>query len=133
MRAELSQLKRSAPNPMPTSKNISRARQLRQTANTPEQKAWQTLRLLRKEGYPVRRQHPVAGLTVDFAIRALKLAIEIDGSIHELEHVKQNDAARDQRLAAEGWRILRIDTETAKSPDHLLTVVRDEIERLQKE
>ena len=115
---------------MPDHPDIERARRLRQDANLPERKAWETLRILRKEGHAVRRQVPVAGLTVDFAIRSIRLVIEVDGSIHEREAIKLNDAARDERLRAEGWRVLRIGAETAMSPDHLITAVRDEIKRL---
>ena len=110
--------------------DIKRARRLRQEANLPERRAWETLRLLRKEGHAVRRQVPITGLTVDFAIRSVRLVIEIDGSIHDREDVKLDDAARDERLRAEGWRILRLSAETAMSPDHLITAVRDEIMRL---
>ena len=109
-----------------------RARHLRQEANYPERKAWETLRQLRKEGFAVRRQVAIEGLTVDFAIRPLRLVIEIDGLIHDREDVKLNDAERDARLTAAGWRVLRLSAETALSPDHLITAVRDEIERLQR-
>ena len=115
---------------MSTIPSINRARQLRQDANYPERKAWETLRILRKEGHAVRRQVPIAGLTVDFAIRSIRLVIEIDGSIHDRKDVQLDDAARDERLRAEGWRILRLSAETAMSADHLITAVRDEIARL---
>ncbi|MEQ8557609.1 MAG: DUF559 domain-containing protein [Henriciella sp.] len=111
---------------------IKRARRLRQDANTPERKAWETLRQLRKEGHAIRRQLPIEGLTVDFAIRSIRLVIEVDGSIHEREDVKLEDAGRDALLRAAGWRILRVSAEIASSPDHLITAVRDEIVRLGK-
>ncbi len=115
---------------MPEHPEIKRARRLRQAANLPEQKAWETLRQLRKEGHPVRRQAPIAGMTVDFAIRSIRLVIEVDSSIHDREDVKLNDAERGARLTKEGWRILRVSAEIAMSPDHLITAVRDEITRL---
>ena len=108
-----------------------RARSLRQQANLPERKAWETLRQLRKGGHTVRRQVAIEGLTVDFAIRPIKLAIEIDGAIHEREDVKLSDTERDQRLRNAGWRVLRIPAETAMSPDRLITIVRREIARHQ--
>lgn len=110
-----------------------RARSLRRRANAPEQKAWETLRQLRAEGYAVRRQVSVEGLTVDFAIRSLRLVIEIDGAIHDLEAVRQNDAERDARLRAAGWQVVRVPAETAMSGNHLISLVRDEIaKRLQE-
>ncbi|RIJ24497.1 DUF559 domain-containing protein [Henriciella barbarensis] len=104
-----------------------RARSLRRRANAPEQKAWETLRQLRAEGYAVRRQVSVKGLTVDFAIRSLRLVIEIDGAIHSLEAVHKNDVERDAMLRSAGWHVIRVPAETAMSGDHLITLVRDEI------
>nr|WP_083332483.1 DUF559 domain-containing protein [Hyphomonas sp. Mor2] len=102
---------------------ITRARCLRRDANFPERKAWEALRQLRKRGVAVRRQVPIEGLTVDFAIRSKKLVIEIDGGIHELEQVQLSDALRDERLEAAGWRVLRVPADLAISPDHLLQIV----------
>lgn len=109
-------------------KSIVRARWLRQQANYPERMAWETLRVLRREGVAVRRQVPIAGLTVDFAIRSKRLVIEIDGSFHDQEAVQIDDAARDERLRAAGWRVIRIPAHIAISPDHLLTIVRTELD-----
>ena len=105
-------------------KTINRARRLRQAANFPERKAWAFLRTLRAEGVTVRRQVPIDGLTVDFAVRPKRLVIEIDGGIHDLEAVQIADAERDQRLEAAGWRVLRIPAETALSFEHLMAIVR---------
>ncbi|MEC7288659.1 MAG: DUF559 domain-containing protein [Pseudomonadota bacterium] len=109
-------------------KSIGRARSLRRSANYPERKAWAALRTLRDRGVAVRRQVPIEGLTVDFAVRAQRLVIEIDGSIHDLPSVKLNDAKRDARLNAAGWRVLRIPAEVAISPDHLLSAVCEELD-----
>ncbi|MCI5046956.1 MAG: endonuclease domain-containing protein [Aquisalinus sp.] len=113
-----------------THPSTKRARRLRQEANLPEQKAWETLRQLRKEGWPVRRQVPIEGYTVDFAIRKLKLVIEIDGSIHDLPEVMAADHFRDEKLEAAGWRILRLPAKVALSPDHLIDAVRSKIRQL---
>lgn len=110
-------------------KRIARARWLRQQSNYPERKAWETLRTLRQQGIAVRRQVPIAGLTVDFAIRSKRLIIEIDGSIHDMEGVQIEDAQRDARLRAEGWRVLRIPAAMALSPDHLLGAVLEILEK----
>ncbi|MEO0551023.1 MAG: DUF559 domain-containing protein [Pseudomonadota bacterium] len=110
-----------------TRRNTDRARRLRQEANYPERLAWEALRTLRKEGVAVRRQVAIEGLTVDFAVRSKRLVIEIDGSIHDSEDVRLNDAERDKRLVAAGWRVVRIPAEIAMSADHLLERVRKEV------
>ncbi|MDP3458833.1 MAG: endonuclease domain-containing protein [Hyphomonas sp.] len=113
----------------PVTRNPSapRARRLRKSANAPEDFAWQTLRTLREHGYPVRRQHPIDGMVVDFAITKARLVIEIDGGIHHLPEVARRDAERDARLKAAGWDILRIQAQEAFAPDHLLRLVQEKL------
>ena len=108
-------------------RNINRARSLRQSANTPEQAAWETLRAFRMQGFPVRRQHPVGRYIVDFAIVNAKLIIEIDGAIHNLPEVAERDAAREKEISELGWRLLRVPAATAMSRDHLCALVQKEL------
>lgn len=104
-----------------------RARRLRKSANTPEDIAWQTLRTLRDHGFPVRRQHPINGMIVDFAITRARLVIEIDGGIHKLAEVQHRDERRDQMLGSLGWTVLRIPAEAALHPDHLMHLVQEKL------
>jgi very-short-patch-repair endonuclease len=110
--------------------NLPRARRLRSSANTPEAVAWDVLRRLRHDGWPVRRQHPIGSLIVDFAIVKARLVIEIDGSIHHRDEVRANDELRDSILHAAGWSVLRIPSRIALSRDALLSHVRMELRRL---
>ena len=99
--------------------NLKRARHLRREATLPEKRAWAVLRLFRHRGFPFRRQHPIAGLTVDFACTKASLVVEVDGPVHLNTTQKLRDAERDRNLDAEGWRVLRIaDTDTL-DPDAL--------------
>ena len=109
------------------SKETDRARKLRQTATTGEQAAWQTLRGFRQHGFPVRRQHPIGGLIVDFAIEQAKLVIEIDGSIHQRRDVQDNDAARDMKLSERGWRVVRVPNDQAFHGDFLFDLIAKEL------
>lgn len=113
--------------------SFARARRFRRDANFPERQAWTVLRQLRKEGYPVKRQHPVPPYTVDFAIVSIRLAIEIDGSIHQRDDVMERDAARDLALMEKGWRLLRLSSEDALDDDRLIEIVRAKISRLKLE
>jgi len=83
----------------------TRARQLRSNATDAERRLWRHLRASQLCGMRFRRQHPVAGFVLDFACPELKLAIELDGSQH-LEQ-RDYDAQRSQRLAEDGYRLLR--------------------------
>ena len=110
-------------------RNLStpRARNLRQSSNAPEDRAWQSLRQLRAHGFPVRRQHPIGGMIVDFAITKARLVIEIDGGIHKLADVLARDAERDARLTSLGWEILRIPASEAFNADHLVRRVQEKL------
>ncbi|MEH6490016.1 endonuclease domain-containing protein [Hyphomonas oceanitis] len=110
-------------------RNLStpRARTLRQSSNAPEDAAWQALRQLRAQGFPVRRQHPINGMIVDFAITKARLVIEIDGGVHKRPDVQTRDRDRDARLSALGWDILRIPAQDVFDPDHLVGRVQEKL------
>ena len=108
---------------MSRSPMIHSARRLRQSANAPEDIAWQTLRELRKHGYAVRRQHPVGPYIVDFAIQKAMLVIEIDGGIHNLDSVRLRDETRQADLEQRGWQVLRLSAEQAMDADTIMRVV----------
>lgn len=83
------------------------ARHLRKTMTPQEVRLWVQLRALKDQGFHFRRQVPREGFIVDFACLKLRLIIEIDGAQHgELDHLTR-DAARDAKLTAAGFRVLR--------------------------
>ena len=51
-----------------------------------------------------RRQHPYPPFILDFYAASVKLAVEVDGSVHDA----RRDAARDAALARDGVRVLRV-------------------------
>jgi len=81
------------------------ARVLRKNATRPERDAWSWLRTLRAEGIAVRRQHPIGRYIADFAVMRSRVAIEIDGPLHDQQ--READAERDVAFALLGWRVLR--------------------------
>lgn len=103
------------------------ARRLRREANAPEAAAWDALRALRDLGVVVRRQHPVGGYVVDFAIVRRKIVIEIDGGVHRLEEVALRDAERQAAIEALGWRVIRIEAGAAMNADYLLAFLQREL------
>lgn len=102
---------------------IRGARRLRAAPNRPEQSAWLALRGLRRLGYPVQRQHPIAGVVVDFAIVRARCAIETDGRAHTLARMALADERRTARLRAAGWSVVRIPAKAAMDPDHVWSLV----------
>jgi very-short-patch-repair endonuclease len=58
-----------------------------------------------------KRQHPIAGLIVDFYCAELMLVLEIDGGSHDDPDRMDYDAARTAHLEARGLRVVRVRNE----------------------
>lgn len=82
----------------------SRARKLRSDATPYERKLWHALSG-EKLGRSFRRQHSVGPYVLDFYCPVAKLAIELDGRVHDSRVVR--DRARTRYLAGKGIRVLR--------------------------
>lgn len=54
-----------------------------------------------------KRQHPIGNYIADFYCHSAKLVIELDGSIHKLEAIKNNDREKDDFLLTNNLRVLR--------------------------
>ena len=85
-----------------------RSRGLRNEATVAEKILWEALRKDACGGYRFLRQHPIPPYVVDFYCAALKLVIEVDGSIHDLPEVQANDQLRQNTLEERGLHLLRI-------------------------
>jgi len=83
------------------------ARALRRRMTLPEVKLWLILRM-RPEGIRFRRQHPIGPYSLDFYCPEAKLAVEIDGIVHDMGDQPARDMARDRWLAARGIETIRI-------------------------
>lgn len=83
------------------------ARQLRRTETEAEKKLWPYLRNRQLSGKKFRRQHAIANYILDFYCHESKLAIEIDGAIHNSKMSRQYDKARTDVLAALGIVVIR--------------------------
>ena len=84
------------------------ARNQRATANEFSHDVWQMLRNRRCRNQKFRRECPVPPYTVDFCCVTLKLIVEVDGEHHHTDEGRQHDQQRDQYLAEQGYRVLRI-------------------------
>jgi very-short-patch-repair endonuclease len=73
----------------------------------PEVLLWQELQK-RPGGYKFRRQFPQTPFTLDFVCLSSRLAIEVDGEIHDRVDQPQKDKLRDRILTERGFRMLRI-------------------------
>lgn len=89
---------------------FQRAEKLRNTMTSAEEILWKEIHI-NEWKLKFRRQHPVSLYVVDFYCHALKLVIELDGSIHDQDEVKRNDATREQHLKDLGLTVLRFKNE----------------------
>ena len=76
---------------------------LRKNCTYAENLLWQRLKSKRMCGYKFRRQYSVGSYIIDFYCPKLKLAVEIDGSIHDSPDAHEYDRYRQKYL--EGFNI----------------------------
>ena len=86
---------------------VRRARRLRRNMSLPEVLLWQELRK-RPNGLKFRRQQAATEYVTDFYCHSANLAIEIDGEAHSRGNAPEWDASRDEKLARQQVRTLRI-------------------------
>jgi len=78
---------------------LENARLLRQNATDAETYLWSLLRNRQLNGLKFRRQHPLEeGFVLDFFCASCRLAIEVDGGVHNEPDQKQYDAARTDEI-----------------------------------
>jgi uroporphyrinogen-III synthase len=106
-------------------KAIKRARRFRKVPTKTEDILWHRLRGEKLTGAKFRRQADIGSLVVDFACLQVKLVVEVDGGIHNHPDVIPKDAARDRKLTAQGFRILRFSAAAIESDLETVLVVID--------
>jgi very-short-patch-repair endonuclease len=87
------------------------AKVLRHSMTPAESMLWERLRNNQLMNLRFRRQHPYHSYILDFYCHAVKLCIEIDGSVHQLEAQAEYDKFRSEFLASEGIVVLRFHNE----------------------
>lgn len=85
-----------------------RAKILRARMTRAEKHFWERLRKRQREWrHQFKPQCVVHGYIPDFYCSTLKLAVEIDGRVHDRKDVKRNDALRTKRLRSHGVTVIR--------------------------
>lgn len=74
----------------------------------PEARLWLRLRDRTQGGPAFRRQHPCGPHVLDFYCAAARLAVEVDGFVHEVADQPDRDAIRDAWLLRQGIFVYRI-------------------------
>ncbi len=84
---------------------VQRVRQLRQQQTPAEKFLWELLRDRRFLDAKFRRQHTLGPYIADFYCHQAHLVIELDGSIHQTQTLRDQD--RDEWMQANGLTVLR--------------------------
>ncbi len=85
----------------------------------------------KKLGFQFSRQIPIDHYIVDFYCKDLKLAIEVDGSIHFKQGHPERDEKRQRRLESLGIKVIRFsDADVKNNLGQVLDDIQDEINRL---
>jgi very-short-patch-repair endonuclease len=100
-----------------------REKRLRSQPTLAEARLWSGLRSL---SFKFRRQHPVGRLVVDFYYPEVRLAVEVDGSVHSGETGMLHDFERDQKLRALGIHVLHVRNE------HVLANLAEVVARIEE-
>jgi very-short-patch-repair endonuclease len=102
---------------------LSFAKRLRREMTPAERILWKALRRNAVDGFHFRRQQVIEGYVVDFYCDAAKLAIELDGGVHEEQW--QYDESRDKAISSRGVRVLRISNETMLDSEAAIALIRE--------
>ena len=86
---------------------LLRAAELRKNMTYAEKLLWEELRNKKILGLTFRRQHPINMFIADFYCHKTKLAIEIDGSIHNIAGNKEKDLGRENEFERFGIITIR--------------------------
>jgi very-short-patch-repair endonuclease len=95
---------------MPSAKEF--ARKLRREDTRAERDLWKRLRNRKLLGFKFRRQEIIGPYFVDFACRAARLVIEVDGPHHRT--IGPADRKRQAIIETQGWRVIRFAEEDVR-------------------
>ena len=97
-----------------------RRRALRANSTPAEQKMWRIVRDRRLGGFKFRRQHGIGPFVLDFYCSEAKLAVELNGSVHDNPARAEYDGERQEYLAALGLRVVRFSNgEVLREPNRI--------------
>ncbi|MEK7682216.1 MAG: endonuclease domain-containing protein, partial [Chloroflexota bacterium] len=100
------------------------ARQMRREPTPAEELLWRRLRGRKLQGLKFRRQHPLERFILDFYCPDVRLAVEVDGPVHQ--YSREEDNLRAEFLASQGIRILRFSNEVVlDSTDKVIQTIAD--------
>ena len=90
---------------------LRRVRELRSSGTPAETILWEFLRSRRLNELKFRRQHQFGSYILDFFCPATRVAVELDGQVHDSTDRREHDAIRDRFLIDQGVKVVRFRNE----------------------
>ena len=87
------------------------ARHFRKNPTESEDAIWQMLRNRQIKNLKWRRQQVINGFIADFYCAELNVVLEIDGSVHDKEEIKEYDEFRTSVFESKGIKVFRLKNE----------------------
>ncbi|WP_268743953.1 MULTISPECIES: endonuclease domain-containing protein [unclassified Caulobacter] len=84
------------------------AKRMRREPTLAEKLFWKALRKVEIPGSHFRRQAPFGPYIVDFVCHRHRLIVEVDGAVHDLDHIAARDLERQTWLEGRGYRVIRV-------------------------
>jgi len=99
-------------------------RRLRSHGTPAEAALWLLLQHRRLDGRRFRRQHSVGRYVLDFYCPTERLAVELDGAVHDAPERRAYDAERERHLAGLGIRAVRFENRLVfEEPDAVCAAI----------
>ena len=100
---------------------------LRKNLTPAEAKLWKYLQNKQLDGRKFRRQHSINNYILDFYCPSEKLAIELDGEVHNIETQAEYDNERDLFLFNCGIKVLRFENKLVfENTEYLIDCIKKE-------
>ena len=110
-------------------KKLELAKQFRKNPTESEDAVWQMLRNRQIKNLKWRRQQVIDGFIADFYCAELNVVLEIDGSVHDKEEVKEYDEYRTSVFESKGIKTFRLRNEDCDK-QHLTELIENIITSL---
>jgi very-short-patch-repair endonuclease len=111
---------------------VDAAREQRSNATLGEQMLWDALRSRRFEGLKFRRQQPIGKYILDFYCASERLAIEVDGSVHDSDEQTTADVYRQEVIEDLEIRFVRLRAELVERDlERALNIIRRHLQQPQ--
>lgn len=111
-------------------KKLELARRFRKNPTESENAVWQMLRNRQIRNLKWRRQQVIDGFIADFYCAELNVVLEIDGSVHDNEEVKEYDEYRTSVFESKGIKTFRLRNEDCDK-QHIIELIENIINSVQ--